>query len=255
MSTTEIQVTIAELVYNHILNLCPITVKSVPTIGEVLRNILEIINDKEFKIDVQFVKNVMKNYFDLSAYKSKEDKILLFTIESCIKSAIVYNLSILPEYMIDMLTTEVELLEEYPSFTDPEIDSTELTYLLAYRNMMRISLDVIPSKGNKALLMRICSILEGSGRTYSTGGTQSNATTRRVFIYELESGKQLRSSLITRDIDCKNVKANKQKVTCAVCRAEILVRTMWKHRKSRKHRLNTSFQASLSRGSNSNQKK
>ena len=218
------------IVFNHILSICPETTK--PILSEGLRNILQTINENEFKIDSAFMKDVMKSFFDLSAFNTKDDKLLLFTIESLVKAAIVYNLSILPEYIFETLTTEVELLAEYPSFMDDKLDSAELKFLLVYRNMMKIALEVIPSKGHKALLMNICAILEGSGQTYSTGGTQSKATTRRVLIYQQESRK-LKS--LTTSGQNNSGKAKKRTITCDICGSVILTRTMWKHKRSRKH--------------------
>ena len=117
---------------------------------------------------------------------------------------------------------------------DDNLDSAELKYLLVYRNMMKIALEIIPSKGHKALLMNICSILEGSGQTYSTGGTQSKATSRRVLIYQQESRKQRIS--LTRDNTGDSIKRiNKHIITCNVCGSVILVRTRWKHNRSKKH--------------------
>ena len=61
-------------------------------------------------------------------------------------------------------------------------------YLLTFRAMMRTALEVIPARRNKMLLIAICALLEGSGRIYITGGTQSSATSRRMKIFEQESG-------------------------------------------------------------------
>jgi len=100
--------------------------------------------------------------------------------------------------------------------------------------MMRIALQVVPPKRNKMLIVAICSALEGSGRTYVTGGTQSMATSRRMQIFEHESGLQKRRRPMRRSI----VKKDKPKlvVNCS-CGAVILKRTVWKHSRSKKHRM------------------
>jgi hypothetical protein len=65
-------------------------------------------------------------------------------------------------------------------------DHQELQYLLNYRNYLRISLQIIPARLNKQLLLKVASRLEGSKNEYITGGGQKIAVTRRVDIYEKE---------------------------------------------------------------------
>ena len=111
-----------------------------------------------------------------------------------------------------------------------------------FRHAMQAALRIIPAERNKRLLLTICAYLEGSGRKYSTGGTQSLATSRRVRIFEHES-EYLRQS-------CQYKAPHGQKkqrslITCQ-CGAVILKRTLWKHRKSKRHQkfLNCSINAS-----------
>ena len=75
---------IVDKVYNNILHLCPLITKE--KIEGSLRNLLETINKSDFKIDIVFVKDVMKSFFDLSTYSIKNDKLLLLTIESAVKA-------------------------------------------------------------------------------------------------------------------------------------------------------------------------
>ena len=111
-------------------------------------------------------------------------------------------------------------------------DDNEMGYLLTFRAMMRTALEVIPARRNKMLLIAICALLEGSGRIYITGGTQSSATSRRMIIFEQESG--LRSvSHLSRNQMTGNDK--KSLVVCG-CGAIILRRTLWKHVRSLKHK-------------------
>ena len=62
----------------------------------------------------------------------------------------------------------------------------ELQYLLAFRNIIRVALLVIPPLSNKQLLLNIGGRLEGSGNEYITGTGQKICVTRRVIIYEQE---------------------------------------------------------------------
>ena len=105
-------------------------------------------------------------------------------------------------------------------------------YLLTFRAMMRTALEVIPARRNKMLLIAICALLEGSGRIYITGGTQSSATSRRMIIFEQESGVRSVSHL-SRNQMTENDK--KSLVVCG-CGAIILRRTLWKHVRSLKHK-------------------
>ena len=78
-----------------------------------------------------------------------------------------------------------EFIRRYPDFVEIE-DSQELQYLLAFRNIIRVALLVIPPLSNKQLLLNIGGRLEGSGNEYITGTGQKICVTRRVIIYEQE---------------------------------------------------------------------
>jgi hypothetical protein len=78
-----------------------------------------------------------------------------------------------------------ELLRRYPDFVEVK-ERQELQYLLAFRNIIRIALLVIPPLSNKQLLLNIGGRLEGSGNEYITGTGQKICVTRRVIIYEQE---------------------------------------------------------------------
>ena len=82
-------------------------------------------------------------------------------------------------------TSVDELLRHYPEFIDVK-DKQELLYLLAFRNIVRVALLIIPPLGNKQLLLNIGGRLEGSGNEYITGTGQKQCVSRRVAIYEQE---------------------------------------------------------------------
>jgi hypothetical protein len=83
----------------------------------------------------------------------------------------------------DLLASEQELLSRYPSFAG----CAEASVLLVYSNLMVAALKVVEAKNNKGFLIEVCAKLsEGPKAKYVTGSGQSNATTRRVRIYERE---------------------------------------------------------------------
>ena len=69
-------------------------------------------------------------------------------------------------------TSVDELLRRYPDFVEVK-ERQELQYLLAFRNIIRIALLVIPPLSNKQLLLNnIGGRLEGSGNEYIIGTGQ-----------------------------------------------------------------------------------
>ena len=223
---------ITELVFNHINNLCPPDVKLI--LGDRLENILSSFFSNTNRLDVESVKRIMKDNFDIKIFKSPKEKSILFQIEVILKAAIVHFLSFREDTVFDKFSTIEELVYEYPSFKAKDVDETELQFLLIYRNMMKIALRIIPPKCNKRLLMSICSTLECSGKSYTTGGTQSMSTTRRVMIYEQESAMKP-TKRAGRKTAASPKAAKTYGSTACPCGSVILVRTMWKHRKSKKH--------------------
>jgi hypothetical protein len=81
-----------------------------------------------------------------------------------------------------------KLCETYPEFVYVKSEKEQL-WLLNFRNMIRLAMEIFPAKDNKGLLMAVAEILEGSGEHYITGGTPSPNTVRRVKIYEKEGNQ------------------------------------------------------------------
>ena len=215
------------VVFNRVYRNCPQMIRCM-----IENPLLEIIQSFSFQaVNATFVSSLMKKYLDMRCVVPQEEGKLVFDIEVALKAAAIFYLSLQPEYVFDKFNTFEELLQEYPSFRVEALDIDELQYLLFYRNMMTVAITVIPARGNKKLLMKLCALLEGSGRIYPTGGTQSKATCRRVAIYEQES------HCLPTKRNC--FKAKKEKVPIFVvcsCGAQILKRTVWKHMRSLKHR-------------------
>jgi len=174
---------------------------------------------------------MMKRYFNVRLFQSKNEKKILLTVEAILKSTVVYYLSLVQTDNVGAFSIVDELLKEYPEFAASDVDAAELNYLLVYRNMMKIALKVISPRRNKRLLMDICSLLECSGRVYITGGTQSLSTSRRVRIYEHEADVQ-QTKRPNRIIVPKVVDKT---TTICECGSEILQRTIWRHNTSKRH--------------------
>ena len=167
----------------------------------------------------------------------------LFQIEAVLKSVVVYH-----SYYnktngeSNRLNGENNLLNDYNQYSEfansNTIDSTEVEYMSNFRHAMQAALRIIPAEKNKRLLLTICAYLEGSGRNYSTGGTQSLATSRRVRIYEHESEylKQYYQQESPHEKEKQKQKQRQKTLTTCQCGAVILQRTMWKHRKSKRHK-------------------
>ena len=138
---------------------------------------------------------------------------------------------------------------------DSDDDRHEISYLVLFRTMMKSALRVIPAKRNKMLIIAICAMLEGSGRSYVTGGTQSSATSRRMIIFEQESGIQ-RVYRVCHGIKMMSATTSSSSpspspspsaavdpvdaipgptITCC-CGATILKRSLWKHVQSTMHK-------------------
>ena len=197
-----------------------------------------------------FLKNIMKDNDDIHLQFLEEiaDKEFLFKMEVLLKATVVYFLSLQMVNTHDEMDSVDELLKEYSQylhFAECADDAEEAQYILCYRNYMKKALCIIPAKRNKLLLVNVCSLLEGSRRTYITGGTQSSATTRRIVVYEHESGyrKKCRPKRrLTSASSASSSSAAKKKsrstsmemVTCS-CGAVIRKRTLWKHHRSKKH--------------------
>ena len=157
---------------------------------------------------------------------SKEiDKDLRFKTEITFHAAAVYFYYISNSASHEDLVNDDLFLDygHYPLFSEELIDNVEAQYLITFRRMMRMAASFIPPRRNKMLLIGICGLLEGSGRVYVSGGTQSAATSRRMIIYEQETGSS-----------AKDEAHLKRMITCS-CGAVILKRTMWKHSQTKKH--------------------
>jgi hypothetical protein len=103
----------------------------------------------------------------------------------CFEAAVVLVLANRPEGQAVQYHCLNRLLRDYPEFVETE--EIEQTKLLHFRNLMAVSLQIIPANHNRAhLLNLITRLTEGRCVKYVTGSGAMRSTRRRVLIYERE---------------------------------------------------------------------
>ena len=141
-------------------------------------------------------KGPTEKYFDMEYYKRPEKRALFKFIILVFKCTNVLILLLKGIFQDLLWKSEDQLLDEYaeyPEFRKDNLAIQEQTFLLNFRNTMRVALEIIPAKANKQLLIDIAGRLEGSiGAGYITGGGETPCTHRRVLIYRKEGGVQPR---------------------------------------------------------------
>lgn len=145
-----------------------------------------IIDSDNIEINFKTTKKVAERYFDVESFKTTEQKLVWAQIQLIFKACYVLILS-QSDSSQALFWDDVEtLLDNYPSFSS--VDTEEQQLLLNFRNMVKITLMVVPARLNKQCILKIAGRLEGSQNEYITGGGQKPAVTRRVEIYEREGG-------------------------------------------------------------------
>ena len=208
----------ADLIYDHILSRCP-------------PEVLEVVGEKQLRVMMKCacedngannIGSIIDNYLrDTTEIKNG----LIFNLNVTLRSAAVLHYSNRPEAVFEKFNIVEELFDEYPTFRSV-IGAEELHMLLRFRNMMRLTLNIIPPHGNMSLIMSVCTILAGRYNMIEDdiGSCPLLATLRRMLIFEIESSKI--------PIGSKRART----VYCADCGTMILFRSVWKHRNSSRHR-------------------
>lgn len=145
---------------------------------------LIISDSNKVEIDTKTTRKLTERYFDIDSFQTEPQKFILSHIHVILKVCYVLILCYREDIKSLFWKDPSQLLKNYPQFSDQPED--ELNYLLKFRNMMRVSLNIVPARLNKQLLLKIAARLEGSGREYITGGGQKPCVQRRVDIYEKE---------------------------------------------------------------------
>lgn len=135
---------------------------------------------------------VLRACHSLDLFTTKEQKRVLDKMRHVMTACKILLLSETVDAQGYLSTTLDGLLHYYPEFSAIE-DLNELYYLLRFRNMMSLGLLVVPGKP-KIYLLRVIERLEGSDISYITGKGQTEATDRRVLIYEREGGDAARKT-------------------------------------------------------------
>lgn len=147
-----------------------------------------IIDADNIELNMKTAKKVAERYFDVESFKTAEQKLVWAQIQLILKAAYVLILSKKDSSKAMFWDSTDTLLEHYPQFAS--VDGEELRLLLNFRNMVKVTLLLVPARLNKQLILKIAGRLEGSQNEYITGGGQKPAVTRRVQVYEQEGGVQ-----------------------------------------------------------------
>lgn len=172
--------------YDYIVSQTPMDV--LQSIGTTLTSFIDSLYDEN--IDAIFMQNFFRRYYHPKDFPHPEDKRMYFKLEVVMKSAVVYYLlqkNSTSSQAIKLYEPE-EMVAAYPQLQLPNDDANEIIFLTNFCNAMRIAVRLITPKAKKQLLISICARLEGSGRTYLTGGVRSRHTNHRMCIFEQESG-------------------------------------------------------------------
>lgn len=153
-------------------------------VGEQLKKAISDTNN--FEVNQMNTRKVVERYYDVASFTTSPQKILLAQIQVIFKAAYVLIASYQPQARSLVWPDVSKLLQEYPEFADQ--DQEELGLLLNFRNMLKITLLVIPARLNKSIILKIAGRLEGSQNEYITGGGQKKEVDRRVLVYEREGG-------------------------------------------------------------------
>eukprot|EP01033_Poteriospumella_lacustris_P005466 gene5466-3896_t len=151
---------------------------------------MKLISDADRVVmDHKVHKRLTERYYDVAEFnKTEQGKLMLTQIHIAVRACYVLIMTY-HESKQDLMWRDVQqLLAAYPELHGQ--DDEELRYLLQFRNMLRLALEIVPPRLNKKLLINIAARLEGSGREYITGGGQKPCVTRRVLIYEREGNVQ-----------------------------------------------------------------
>eukprot|EP01034_Spumella_vulgaris_P030026 gene30026-37173_t len=144
-----------------------------------------LIDSNSIEINEKSTKRVVERYFAVDAFKSPEQKALIYPLELIFQACYVLVISHRESSKATQWRDVDTLLRHYPQFAR-DVDADELQYLLNYRNVVKIALSIIPARLNKGRLLQIGGKLEGSHNEYITGSGQKIEVIRRTDVYHQE---------------------------------------------------------------------
>lgn len=146
-----------------------------------------IADSNRIEINVKTTKKVADRYFDEDSFKTPDQRLVWAQLQIIFKTCYVLIFSTHQRQQYLKWPDINTLITFYPDFAKLN-DGDELQLLLNFRNMLRMTIELIPARLNKQLILKIAARLEGSHNEYITGGGQKPAVQRRVQIYEKEGG-------------------------------------------------------------------
>jgi len=128
-----------------------------------------IIDTNKIEINIKTTKKVVERYYDEDKYNTNELKIIWQQLQLIYKTCYVLIYSY-HDNQQKLIWNDINiLLLNYPQFYNIINDKNELNLLLNFRNMLKITINLIPARLNKQIILKIAARLEGSQNEYITG--------------------------------------------------------------------------------------
>lgn len=149
--------------------------------------LLEASPDK-ISMDIAYSVAKLNGAYDITTRNRKDETKLIY--EASLVVIIAFREDILTNANIKIYQSMADFLEKYSEFQSCNAD--EQKKLFEFANWMKYAILLIPPKYQKAHLLDVVTRLTEGQRSerakYITGGGQTEATSRRVRVYETESG-------------------------------------------------------------------
>lgn len=189
-SLDENEKAIVDYVYKHMLDVafgesiytCDFFCKALRE--EILPKMMETIKLRaQGDLNIKIATDIgMKSIGDKVDRLKKEDEKRI-----CLEASFIMLIISRPDSSACLIKSKEEMLAKYPEFGSST--DNELRTLISFRNVMVIAMQSITPRYNKNRLLTIVTrIVEGRTKRYVTGSGQTECTSKRVLIYERESG-------------------------------------------------------------------
>ena len=139
---------------------------------------------EEILLSLDFFKDLMKRFIPQEQRKQLTKSKRAHIVKAAFTAAIVRYVVQQRRYVLP----SPEELKRYTFYDSGDlviIEREEVLHLLGFIRILKVMLSLgLNGEQNKHLFLNVCSILEGSGKFYATGGAPSKATKRREIIYQ-----------------------------------------------------------------------
>lgn len=141
------------------------------------------------QVKVSREREILSEFHSFKIFDSNDLRQIWKMMEVIMRTATVYFLSQEPAIQERFFIFDANILTaRYTSFTvESGVHGAELTYLVAFRNAVKLEL-VLDQKKEKVMALQVGERLEGAHRSYVLGSKASAGTRRRIEIYEREGG-------------------------------------------------------------------